>query len=418
MSARYVNIDRETPMLLPPDLREWVAEDEIARLILEAVELCDLSSAQVNVRGTGSEQYPPTMMLALLIYCYARRIFSSRQIEQATYDSIALRYICANTHPDHDTIARFRRSHAELFKQCMAQVLLMAQQVGALRVGTISLDGTRVAGTCSAQSVLTLDQINRELAQLELLGAELLAKAEDADGKDRDADGTQMPAALTRSEVRREKLLAAKAMIQRRQEALKGKPSYCPRASVTEPETQRLRRGGFQVVQGYNAQVCVDGGHSGLILGAHVSESSGDYGQINHGLATIPAQIAAEIKVALVDSGFDHTADIVLAEGQHGILVLCPPQARLNAKPNKRRRGRAAWKWRQRRTMDRRLECPLLKALYRRRAPTAEGVMARIKRHLGFQRFHCWGRHNVSAEWQLICLAHNVRQLALRGTPR
>src|SRR5437868_5093311 len=108
MSSRLVNIDRSTPMLLPPDLREWVENDDLAHFIVDALALVDVSGAAVNHRGTGSEQYPPAMMLGVLIYCYANGIFSSRQIERATYQHLSVRYLAANTHPDHDTIAAFR----------------------------------------------------------------------------------------------------------------------------------------------------------------------------------------------------------------------------------------------------------------------------------------------------------------------
>src|SRR5919204_4573342 len=108
MAERLVNVDRQTPMLLPPDLREWVADNELAHLILDAVDLCELHAARRNVRGSGSEQYPPSMMLALLIYAYATGLFSSRRIERATYESVAVRYLGANHHPDHDTIGTFR----------------------------------------------------------------------------------------------------------------------------------------------------------------------------------------------------------------------------------------------------------------------------------------------------------------------
>jgi transposase len=130
MAERLVNIDRQTPMLLPPDLREWVAENDLAHLVLEAVELCDMGGAQLNVRGSGSEQYPPSMMMALLIYAYCTGLFSSRRIERATYDSVALRYLCANHHPDHDTIAKFRRENEALFRKSFGQVLLMAREAG------------------------------------------------------------------------------------------------------------------------------------------------------------------------------------------------------------------------------------------------------------------------------------------------
>src|ERR1700761_3810843 len=138
MSARFVNIDRETPMLLPPDLSDWVAKDDLARFILDAVQVCDLRRAQVNHRGSGSAQYPPGMMLALLIYCYAHRLFSSRQIEQATYHHLSVRYLCGNLHPDHDTIATFRRQNEKLLADTFTHVLLLARELKAFgRLGTV-----------------------------------------------------------------------------------------------------------------------------------------------------------------------------------------------------------------------------------------------------------------------------------------
>ncbi len=127
MPERYVVIDRQTPMLLPVDLRDWVAKDDLARLIAEAVDQCDLRLACTNERGSGSAQYPPGMMLGLLIYAYARGVFSSRRIEQLSYESLSVRYLCGNTHPDHDTIAKFRRENGALFRECFRSVLLLAR---------------------------------------------------------------------------------------------------------------------------------------------------------------------------------------------------------------------------------------------------------------------------------------------------
>src|SRR2546423_11254950 len=116
MSTRYVNIDRNTPLLLPPDLRDWVQEDDLAHFLVDAVALLDLSGAAANSRGTGSEQYPPAMMIVLLVYCYAHGIFSSRQIERSTYQHLSVRYLSGDTHPDHDTIAKFRRENGQLLR--------------------------------------------------------------------------------------------------------------------------------------------------------------------------------------------------------------------------------------------------------------------------------------------------------------
>ncbi len=138
MATRYVNVDRRTPMLLPVDMREWVPEDDMVHFVIAAVEQMDLRLAEVNLRGSGSEQYPPSMMTALLIYCYAHGIFSSRKIERASYRDIAVRYLSGDTHPDHDTIASFRRRNGELFAQCFVEVLEMAGQIGVLKMGKAS----------------------------------------------------------------------------------------------------------------------------------------------------------------------------------------------------------------------------------------------------------------------------------------
>src|SRR5579872_5630222 len=122
MSRRPVNVDRATPLLLPVDMREWVASDDVVHLVIEAVDQMDLRAAPVNERGTGSEQYPPGMLLALLIYCYAQGIYSSRRIERATHTHVAIRYLTGDTHPDHDTIATFRRTQAALLRQAFIEV--------------------------------------------------------------------------------------------------------------------------------------------------------------------------------------------------------------------------------------------------------------------------------------------------------
>ena len=144
MSTRYVNVDRQTPMLLAPDLREWVAADDLVHFVIEAVDGLPLKTLHSNVRGTGSAQYPPRMMLALLIYCYAKGVFSSRRIEKATYHDVAVRYLTADTHPDHDTIARFRRTNFDAVAECFVGVLELAQEIGVLKVGTVSTDGTKL----------------------------------------------------------------------------------------------------------------------------------------------------------------------------------------------------------------------------------------------------------------------------------
>jgi len=146
MAAHFVNIDYDTPLILPPNLRDWLPPGHLAHFILEAVEEMDLRHIKVNDRGTGSPQYPPRMLLALLLYCYATGVFSSRRIEQASSDSVPVRMICADTHPDHDTICTFRRENKALLQETFVRVLELAQALKFLQVGqiTVAVDGTKV----------------------------------------------------------------------------------------------------------------------------------------------------------------------------------------------------------------------------------------------------------------------------------
>jgi hypothetical protein len=254
------------------------------------------------------------------------------------------------------------------------------------------------------------------------LGKELLQKAETADAQDSDAGGRQLPAELGDRAQRQRKLLAAKATILAWREAAReagrreqrGSGRRSDTVSVSEPESRRLGRRGGGAVQGYNAQAVIDAGPSGLIVGAHLSDAPNDLNQLGPALAAVVPE-AGRVSTVLVDQGYDNTEQIAQVEREKKLLVLCPPQRRPNAKPyNPKRKGRRQWKWQQRRRMEQRLGYPLLRALYRRRQPSAEAVFARIKTHLGFRRFQVWGKRAATSEWMLVCLAHNCRILAAK----
>ena len=207
MSTRFVTLDRDTPMLLPVDLREWLPPDHIVHFILDSVETLNLRRFVVNVRGTGSEQYPPAMMLPLLIYCYATGRFSSREIEAATYGDVAVRYICGgDLHPDHDTICAFRRQNRAVFEECFVKVLAYAGQTKVLKkVGGISVDGTKIAANASKHAAVSYDHATRMIEQLEMEVQALMAKAEAADNKPLE-DGLSVPEEIARRQARKAKL--------------------------------------------------------------------------------------------------------------------------------------------------------------------------------------------------------------------
>ena len=165
MAARFVTVDRDTPMLLPPSLQDWVPEDHLVHFIIDAVEPLDLRHARVNERGSGSEQYPPATMLALLVYSYATGTFASRRIEQSTFDNVAVRYLCADTHPDHDTICEFRRQNRALLADAFAQILELAARCQQFRVGdvTVASDGTKFLANASRHSAVGYERAGVQL---------------------------------------------------------------------------------------------------------------------------------------------------------------------------------------------------------------------------------------------------------------
>jgi len=184
MAARVVNLDRQTPMFLPCDLRDWFPAEHVVHFILDAVEQISTAHFHVNHRGTGSEQYPPPMMLALLIYCYATGRFGSRTIEAATHSDVAVRYLCANQHPDHTSICAFRTANTTAFQAAFVTVLQLARQLRLLRVGTISVDGTKIAANASKHAAVSYQRAGELIAQLELEVQALLTRAEQADQRE------------------------------------------------------------------------------------------------------------------------------------------------------------------------------------------------------------------------------------------
>ena len=194
MPARFVNLDRQTPMFLPCDLREWVPAGHIVHFILDAVEQIPTAHFQVNHRGTGSEQYPPTMMLALLIYCYATGRFGSRTIEAATHSDVAVRYLCANHHPDHASICAFRAANEAAFQAAFVSVLQLAQQLRLTQVGTVSVDGTKIQANASKHAAVSYQRAGEMIEQLELEVKELMTKAQQA-GQVIEARATELAAA-------------------------------------------------------------------------------------------------------------------------------------------------------------------------------------------------------------------------------
>ena len=452
MPARFVDLDRQTPMFLPYDLREWVPDGHIVHFILEAVEQIPTAHFQINHRGTGSEQYPPTMMLALLIYCYATGRFGSRTIEAASYSDVAVRYLCANHHPDHASICAFRSANEAAFQAAFVTVLQLAQHLKLTKVGAVSVDGTKIQANASKHAAVSYARAGEMIAQLELEVQELMQRAQQAENQET-KDALDIPAELTRREERKAALQQARQVIaaraqevaaarqadydakqaQRQQQRDEGKkprgpepkpPSGTPEPKAqynfTDPESSIMKAGnGSHFEQSYNAQAAVD--QALLIVGERVSTAPNDKRELGPTVAAISPVVAPQVETILVDSGFyseaavqavEHNADgtatgrTVLAAvtklSHHKTVADLlpqpePPAPDPEATPKEK--------------MAHRLQTTAGKTLYRLRKQTVEPVFGIIKEVLGFRRFSLRGHAKVSLEWTLVCVSYNLKRL-------
>lgn len=436
MAKRLVNVDRDTPLLLPPSIQEWVPQDDMSRFIVDAVGLLEERYFGYNWRGSGSEQYPPRMMLALLIYCYANRLFSSRRIERATYRDIAVRYISADTHPDHDTIAKFRRENGELIKSCFIEVLSLAREMKVVKVGDVATDGSKLEANAAKRRVKTKQELQLELQAVEARVEALLKQAEQTDqSEDSTADGSRLPAALGDAVARRDKLEAALVRLdanrlrdsQKRDKeradfdrdgpgepprAIESASSPDDRINLTDPDAKLLpgKKGGYQPA--YNTQLAVQADPAApLILAGDVSDESSDRRQ----LAPMVEQVMnnhPQTKRVLVDTGYDNAAQIHQMEKAHGVIVYCPPEkserkAKPGARETKARRRTKEF----REGMKACMRGEFGTSSQTLRATTVEPVFSWIKNTLGFRRFQLRGMEKARLEWDLVCLVHNLSLL-------
>lgn len=455
MTARIKNLDRDTRLLLPPDLRDWVPQDHIVHFLIDAVDCLPESSFHFNHRGTGDSQYPPRMLLLLLIYCYATGRFSSRRIEEATYSDVIVRYVCGgNLHPDHDTICAFRRKNKKLFERSFTEVLLMASEIGGLKkIGTVSIDGTKIKANASKHSAVSYKRAGEQIEMLRKEVTQLTAKAEDADSVPLD-NGLTIPDEITRREDRIDRLKKARDMIEERyaEERRKKQSEYeakmkkrdaqrkdgqKPRGrnpepppktppdkmqhNFTDPESRIMKSGnGSHFDQAYNAQAAVDTG-SYLIVSELVTDAPNDKEQLNPVLENIPSGTVTP-SIVLADTGYFSDAAVKKAEADSGCTVLCAIEktghhrmvADLEKQPVPAQPPSDATIKEQ---MKHRLKTPEGKANYNLRKQTVEPVFGIIKEVLGFRRFSMRGKEKVSTEWTLVCLSYNLKKLfTLRNT--
>ncbi len=438
----YAPFDRDQPFLLPPDLKDWLPEDDLAHFIVAATERVRLGAFRTNSQAGGKPQYHPRLMLALLVYCYANGVFSSRRIERATYRDIGARFIAANTHPDHDTIATFRRTNKAAFEAAFLEVLLLARETGILKLGTVSIDGTKIDANASKIRSVRYDRAQALRAKLAADIAALTAKAEAADAEDNDPRA--LPAEIARREALKEKLDAACARLEAEAkaqaeakrpayeekkaayEAKTGRRGRLPKPpdetpppdrqiNLTDPDSQLMRKSeAHEFRQAYNAQavVCAEG--SQLILATNMATTPSDQPTF---AATI---LAMEHKIGLphtvlADAGFASGDAVAKLEARkiEPLVAITKTQPhrpydfRPPPKPKPERRIQEPWRL----AMKAKLESEEGKSQYKKRKQTVEPVFGIIKSAIGFTRFHLRSCEKVATEWLVVALAYNCRRL-------
>jgi transposase len=445
-------VNRDIDFLMPPSVDDWLPERHLARFVVEVIEGLDLRAMSGSYRGSGEASYPPQLLLGLIIYGYATGVFSSRKLERATYDSVAFRFVAANQHPDHDTIANFRRRFLPQIEKLFVQVLGMAREMGVLKLGTVALDGTKIHANASRHSALSYEHATKIETQLKAEVADLLGKAEAADQADL-PDGMQVPEELARREKRLAEIARAKMVIEARAKerharelaeyeakmaarqaktAATGKkpggrvpqapvegPLPTDQVNLTDEESRIMPVAGGGFEQCYNAQAAV-AADSLLVVATDVVQAPNDKQQLEpilDKIAELPDEIG-KVDELLADNGYfsEGNVNACAAAGIEPVIAMGreahhPSLAERFAEDPAAPKDPTPVE-----AMRYRLQTKEGKKRYALRKQTPEPVFGIIKSVLGFRQFMLRGLDKVRGEWSLVTMAWNIKRMfALAG---
>jgi transposase len=463
MGKSFRSDDLNQSLLLPPSLHDWLPEKHLARFLVDVVETLDLSAVHASYDagdGRGQSAYAPAMMVRVLLYGYATGTYSSRKIQARTFDDVAFRYLSADEHPDHSTLAEFRKRHLEALAGLFTQALQLCQKAGLVKLGHVAIDGTKLQANASKHKAASYGRMGDAEKKLKDEIDALLQRAEAEDaaedekfGKGRSGD--DLPAELARRESRLAKLQAAKAELEAeaRQQAeekkaaveariaerheqeartgkkIRGAEPKAPDPATATPDAKAQRnftdaesrimpssnqKGAF--VQGYNAQIAVDGAAQ-IIVAVDVIQQTTDNGQLEPMLKQTEQNAGARPQAASADTGYWDPEQVEKIQGlgidlhvatgkqKHGETSqpVEDDPVETGEEPSLRER------------MKRKLASEAGRDLYRMRKAIVEPVFGQIKEWRGFRRFSLRGLDNVRGEWKLVCLTHNLLKVFRSG---
>lgn len=451
---RFKECNRDQMFLLPPSLRDWLPEGHLAYFILDLMEHLDLSEIYSSYKGDGRGQppYDPEMMTALIFYAYCVGVPSSRKIERACAEDVAFRVIAANQHPDHDSICAFRKRHLEALAGLFVQVLKLCRESGLVKLGHVSLDGTKVLANASKHKAMSYKRMKEKEDELARQVRELLALAERTDADEdakygRGVRGDELPEELRHRESRLKKIQEAKAALEAEARAEaeakkiefearekkykdsgkkppgpkrtapdpeKSKPEDKAQRNFTDPDSRIMVDGATKSFeQCYNGQAAVDEEYQ-VIVGSRLTQAANDKEELGPMLEEMKKRCGALPERLSADAGYFSEANIKLLENSdiEGFVAVekqkhdeGPPPAR----------GRPPKNMSVKDKMKRKLSTKHGREVYKKRKEVVEPVFGQIKEARGLRRFLLRGFDNVSSEWDLWCLTHNLLKLYRYG---
>jgi transposase len=433
MAKGYRSYHPDQDLLLPPSLRDWLSEDHLAYFVSDVVEQLDLSKihAVYEKDPRGQPPYDPQLMTKLLVYGYCTGVFSSRKIRKRLEEDVPFRVLAAGQMPDFRTISDFRKIHLEALSGLFEQVLQMALEAGAMKLGRVSLDGTKIKANASKHKAMSYGRMNEKQQQLKEEVKQLMAAAEAADAEEdvlhgRDRRGDELPEELRRRESRLAAIKRAKKVVEQRardkaeaegksQEEVKAaKPEDKDQYNFTDPES-RIMPGADGIVQGYNAQAAVEPTIQ-LIVGQRLTNASNDKQQMQPLVEAIEKQSNQRPQAVLADNGYCSDKNLEYLES------LERPEQRIEAYVATGKQKHGEHRLPARRgplpkgatrveRMKRKLQTKVGKAVYAARKCVVEPVFGQIKQARGFRQFLLRGLKKVQGEWALICMTHNLLKI-------
>lgn len=436
MTTSYLPYEPQQQMLLPHALQDWLPDGHLAYYISDTIDSLDLSAFHARYAGGGSRNQPfhPAMMVKVLVYGYATGVFSSRKLAKKLHEDVAFRVLAADNFPAHRTICDFRAGHLKELSDLFVQVVMLAKECGLVKLGTVSVDGTKIKANASRHKAMSYDRMKKAELELKAQIDALLAKAKAADEAEKNEPELDLPAEIARREDRLAMISAASARLEERQrqaDAARGRsaddetppdaggkpkkksrfkykfgePKPNAQENFTDPESRIMKHAGGGFEYSYNAQTAIDA-TAHIIVAAELGNCAADSGQLPAVLSAVKRDAGADPEQVLADAGYrsedvfgqlqDHPAELIVALGREG---------KNDVAIDATKRPLCA-------AMAEKFKSAATQAAYRKRKWLSEPPNGWIKSVLGFRQFSMRGLAKAQAEWKLVCTALNLRRMA------